>query len=444
MEETASGKLIRQNSSASTGSDYHLVKDMHLAESQMELATPSEVLLSIEEESPMPNRCIYKVPYHLRNLNRKSYTPQVISIGPLHHGNKNLQTMEKYKVKYLNAFASRVNKSFESLLVMVTTKEERVRKCYEENIGLTSLEFANMILHDATFIIEYLLRDMFPGQCTDEGEKVLKPWLTSKIKLDFLLLENQLPFFILKDLYQLVLVTDRIMYRPFIQVVFRYFHFLNTQQKSSSSDQFNGILHFVDLMRSFYLPPIERESCRSYHYEEMYCASQLAEAGLIFKKSESLCQLDLKFQDGVLEIPGFTLDKDTEVCAQNLMALEQLHYPHEAYITDYFRLLDFLIDTDKDVGLLRRKKILVNRLGENCATIVNNLCSNYHVADTPTIYYELRRELFRFYNNPWNSWKIKLRSDLSTPWVIVSTTGAIFLLVLTLVQTVCTVISTVK
>ncbi|KAG6718423.1 hypothetical protein I3842_04G148300 [Carya illinoinensis] len=315
MEETASGKLIRQNSSASTGSDYHPVKDMHLAESQMELATPSELLLSIEEESPMPNRCIYKVPYHLRNLNRKSYTPQVISIGPLHHGNKNFQTMEKYKVKYLNAFASRVNMSIESLLVIVRNNKERIGQCYAETIELDSDEFVKMILLDATFIIEYFLRDMFPVQWTDEDRTVMKPWIIARMQLDFLLLENQLPFFILEELYQLVLVTNTIFYCPFIKVVFRYFHFLNTQLKSSDSHQFNGILHFVDLMRSFYLPPIsliERESFRSYLYEEMYCASQLAEAGLIFKKSKSPCQLDLKFQDGVLEIPGFTLDKDTQ------------------------------------------------------------------------------------------------------------------------------------
>jgi hypothetical protein len=48
--------------------------------------------------------CIYKVPNPLRKLNEEVYNPQVISIGPFHRGQKKLQTMENYKVKYLKAF----------------------------------------------------------------------------------------------------------------------------------------------------------------------------------------------------------------------------------------------------------------------------------------------------------------------------------------------------
>ncbi|KAG7984086.1 hypothetical protein I3843_04G139300 [Carya illinoinensis] len=403
MEEKASGKLI-QNASASTKSDHHLVINNKSTKEQN-----SKPLLS-------PNRCIYKVPVHLHKLDEMSYTPRVISIGSLHHGNKKLQTLENYKVKYLNDFVLRAQTSPEDLLRIVKDSEERVRECYVENIRLNSDKFVNMTLRDAVFVIEYFLRNMFrPELWTDEDRIVLK--------------------------------------QCSVVVTLFLFVFFNTQNKSIYSPQFNRIIHFVDLIRRFYLPPTDarEDSYSLYDYvynqyvEDMYCASQLAEAGLIFKKSASRCGHDPKFQDGVLEIPGFTLDNDTELYARNLMALEQLHdYQTPAYITDYYRFLDFLIDTDKDMGLLRRNKILVNRQGGNCATIVNNLCSN-EVAYRPTVYYELCRELFRFYNNPWNSWKIKLRRDFSTPWVIVTTTSAIFLFVLTLAQThVCTVISTVK
>ncbi|XP_062177918.1 uncharacterized protein LOC133882718 [Alnus glutinosa] len=38
-------------------------------------------------EPPLsPECCIYKVPSDLRKMNEEAYTPQVISIGPFHHG----------------------------------------------------------------------------------------------------------------------------------------------------------------------------------------------------------------------------------------------------------------------------------------------------------------------------------------------------------------------
>ncbi|XP_073263177.1 uncharacterized protein [Populus alba] len=47
---------------------------------------------------------IYRVPKRLRELNEKAYTPQVISIGPFHHGKKELQEMEEQKRLYLRQF----------------------------------------------------------------------------------------------------------------------------------------------------------------------------------------------------------------------------------------------------------------------------------------------------------------------------------------------------
>ena len=44
-----------------------------------------------------PSCCIYKVPERLRCVNEKAYTPQVVSIGPIHHGKKGLEDMEEHK-----------------------------------------------------------------------------------------------------------------------------------------------------------------------------------------------------------------------------------------------------------------------------------------------------------------------------------------------------------
>ncbi|KAG6718439.1 hypothetical protein I3842_04G149700 [Carya illinoinensis] len=426
------GTYFQRNENASADQGEHLVIRIR------ELIETSRCHL------PRGEPCIYKVPHHFRKLNVEAYTPQVISIGPFHHGNQNLQTLEKYKVRYLEEFMSRASTSLENLVRIVKGSEERIRQCYAETIELDSDEFVKMILLDATFIIEYFLRDMFPVQWTDEDRTVIKPWITARMQLDFLLLENQLPFFILKDLYQLVLVNNR-MFHPFIKVVFVYFRFLNTQKKSSDSDQFNGIMHFVDLFRIFYLPPPETLSERQPDSwaEKICCATQLAEAGLTFKKSKSQCYLDIKYHEGgVLEIPPFTIDNTTEIFARNLMALEQCHYPSQAYITDYFFLLDFLIDTGKDVALLAEKKILVNGMGDDNATFINNLGTNVQYSSMNSEYCRLCRDLVEFHDYSWHRWMAILKRDyFSTPWRVVVTIAAILVLALTLTQAVCSIIS---
>ncbi|EXC67639.1 hypothetical protein L484_000152 [Morus notabilis] len=60
----------------------------------------TSIQTKLQRLSPLSsNRCIYRVPDRLRNMNSKVYTPKVVSIGPLHHGNKSLKLMEdSYKL----------------------------------------------------------------------------------------------------------------------------------------------------------------------------------------------------------------------------------------------------------------------------------------------------------------------------------------------------------
>ena len=63
--------------------------------------------------------CIYKVPKTLRQVKKEAYTPKLISIGPFHHGEKELRDeenenvpsdMEMLKVRYFKDFCYRTGK----------------------------------------------------------------------------------------------------------------------------------------------------------------------------------------------------------------------------------------------------------------------------------------------------------------------------------------------
>ncbi|KAM4126205.1 hypothetical protein ACB094_01G370500 [Castanea mollissima] len=354
-------------------------------------------------ESPLSlESCIYRVPDYLRKLKEEHYTPQVISIGPFHHdANDKLHTMEQRKLRYLKYFIERVENfdiSLEDLVRIIKENEESIR-CY--------------YYKDAIFILELFWRDFFNDWMSEDNGARLETWLISAIRFDLILLENQLPFFILEKLFDYAFASHPRYSRSLIQVMtFYYFDYYNTQRIS------NDVI------------------------KHLHSATQLREAGLVFKKDPSSCLLDIKFTKGALRMPPLTLDNPSVTIIRNLLALEQCHYSDKAYITDYFILFGFLINTNKDVDLLVRKGVMLNLLGnsDEARNLVNSLVENVIYVDMNSNFYRVCKDLNAFYKKPWNRWHATLRRDyFSSPWSIASTAVAFIFLVLTLQQTLYTI-----
>jgi len=103
-----------------------------------------------------------------------------------------------------------------------------------------------------------------------------------------------------------------------------------------------------------------------------------------------------------LVVPQFVVDDGTEDLFRNLMALEQCHYPSEAYICNYILLLYFLINSKEDVELLVDERIFVNSLGSNeaVANMVNKL--GHEIVETNSYYHAVAKDLNGHYKNCWN------------------------------------------
>ena len=388
----------------------------------------------------LQNECrIYKVPFHLRKWNKEAYTPNVISIGPYHHNKKKFQTMEKLKERYFERFMQRTERNREDLLSTIKVMEDSIQRCYVETVQLNWDDFAQMILLDATFILEIFLECNF-GECPRNDPMFVEAWRYDMVQHELLLLENQLPFFVIEKLYHLALPSYSNSF-PLIQLSFRFFKSLNIHDKAPEAK----IRHFGDLLRFFQLPDDlpEREPKMTY---PKYSATQLHEAGVKFKLASSKCILDLSFEKGVLEIPLLDFQDDTEACVRNIMALEQCDFAMERHITDFYLILDRLINIDKDVDLLCDKGIIVNCLGDNnvITSMINKLNRGIFRGDMNAKHYKICEDLNKFYEEPWHRWKALLRHKyFSTPWGTASTIAAVILLVLTLIQTVCSIIQIV-
>ena len=161
------------------------------------LAQLHDKIKGLTSQKDRADCCIYEVPKSLRLVNWKAYTPQLISIGPIHHGiDKRLEGMEKQKVMYYKEFTERHNMDEEkigNLVRRIQEIEKAIRASYLMNLTrINRSDFIQMILLDAVFI------EFFQASNDDRGPKTLEPWMIFEIREDLMLLENQIPFFVIR------------------------------------------------------------------------------------------------------------------------------------------------------------------------------------------------------------------------------------------------------
>uniref|UniRef100_A0A7N2RB32 Uncharacterized protein n=2 Tax=Quercus lobata TaxID=97700 RepID=A0A7N2RB32_QUELO len=399
---------------------------------------------------------LISVPDHLRKLDEQAFTPLLLSIGPIHLSNVKLQSTKRYKVQFCESFLRWTKMDLKDLVGCVRSCEKEIRSYYAENIlsDISSDDFVAMILVDAMFILGYFYKQSY---LTSELDGMIPDWMHPFLKLDMVLLENQLPFSVLEMLFNQATSSAELKTEALLELALEFFQCYNFQ-KMSLENIAARIENFTDLVRLFHLNVSQLRNRISGGAKLPYSATQLHEAGVKFKgvKFEvatkryggDRCFLDLRFdlKNGVLEIPCITLNAEKIRLIRNISALEQSLYVGHAYVTDFFVILDFLIDTSKDVDLLCKEGILVNYLGDSnaAASAINNLNTNILWDYMNPNYSKICEDLNVFYKKPWHKWRATLwRQYFSTPWRAASTSAAIILLLLTLAQTVCSLKSTI-
>eukprot|EP00268_Persea_americana_P037845 TRINITY_DN3752_c0_g2_i1.p1 TRINITY_DN3752_c0_g2~~TRINITY_DN3752_c0_g2_i1.p1 ORF type:complete len:544 (-),score=81.34 TRINITY_DN3752_c0_g2_i1:323-1954(-) len=199
---------------------------------------------------------IHRVPEHIRKGEESAYQPQIISIGPYHRSEKGLQAMENHKWRYLQDFLSR-NKTIclERCLVEIQSLEVGVRNCYSETIDLKSDEFVEVMVLDGCFIIELFLKQ---NENTESDPIFNTRWMLPVISHDMLLLENQLPFFILKRLFELIETSNRESKSCLEDLAVRFFR--KPLFWKIETPHLKEIHHLLHLLHSSLLPDSKQEN----------------------------------------------------------------------------------------------------------------------------------------------------------------------------------------
>ncbi|GAB4835913.1 hypothetical protein Ancab_000832 [Ancistrocladus abbreviatus] len=361
--------------------------------------------------------------------------------------------MEEYKLRYLNFFLVRAKKhNLEDYVNVVKEGEEFLRESYAEVINLDSDAFVEMVLVDAAFIIELFSRVMNCQLIEDDDIIFRSPRMLPQVLHDLELEENQLPFLIIRKLYDFAFELDGFDCRYFLDITRNFFgnahHELYSKRKLPSEPK-----RFVDFLRACYRPsspqpepvgPDEQLLCSN---EQFLCSNviYLHKAGVKIKPAENDTPLlDITFSERLLSIPKIVIQDTTESLWRNLMVFEQCHNCEVSYISDYLTLLDSLIDDAKDVQMLIEAQIIENLLGNNedVSDLFRKLCKNIGLVRSTFYYRDICQQLNKHCSSKWHKHKATLRQKyFNHPWAALSVISAFVLLLLTVIQAITGVVS---
>lgn len=444
-------------------------------------------------------KIINRVPQLLRlqKNDPRDFEPLLVSLGPYHHGKTELQSTENFKIKTLEMFASETGKDVYFFYCKVFELVNFARSCYVE--GSTDeyddQSFTQMMLLDACFIINFIVLHHDEDRLEITGVH-LGDLVYAVLWRDLLLLENQIPFQVLKKLVFLGYGEDagQHMLSSFLGVNIlgicrqdfklsscmddeQPFHILDaywlvivsdqSHQSRSSSAQNIGLLcskyigtdPIAHLRKSFkrissLMSSVSSrkkdgiEEGRDEHqwlkivkkYIHSYsCVTDLKAKGIQFRPQHGHSIKGMKFKSGYfnahVEVPSLYIFEYTKAVLSNMIAHELCRTPYRC-LAAYIDFITSLIDTGKDVKELREKKILFTTLksDEEVASVCRQI--NLLGWKNGNVFLDIKEEIQAHYDNHAKTWLAELHyTYFRTPWTVVALLAATSLLVLTFLQT---------
>jgi hypothetical protein len=267
------------------------------------------------------------------------------------------------------------------------------------------------------------------------------------VKYDLLLLENQIPFFVIVALHELLRMEPRGPVQPqklisgWLQLFSALYPLTPPGSFTVSVDQVHHLLHLVYLsIIPQNLPAANRPvPLQESVHNVLPSAKELMESGVKFrKKTNAQSFLDITFTGGVLEIPELRIYNYSNSLFRNLIAFEQCYPGTRSHVTAYAAFMDFLVRTVDDARLLHLKGILVNRF-------FSQISSGAHYTADRNYLGSLIQDVVAYYGKRRNRWRAALERNYCTnPWVIISVVAACVLLLLAVTNTVVALLNRLK
>ena len=415
--------------------------------------------------SPTPK--IQKVIFLLRDEKnfQKYYEPRVVSLGPIHHGKEKYQLGEGYKLVLTYEFVNGSGKEIKDLYKKIEDNIKELRECFEEEVtkAYDDEALAWLLFVDGCAILQYIYcatKDQFK-------QLNIKTDSVTFGQQDLFLLENQLPYRLLKWLMGLSKMEKEL--RESIETYVAHHSMVpddqqlkQQQTKGKRGDAFcseeklkeqiisidEEPVHLLDHLRTKLLGKAQLESYMIrkgkavQDWQSYRNIQELKAAGIRFKRSDNSCLRNIRFSKqilpfGHLYLPLILVDESTRLKLLNLIAYEMcMDFENDFGITSYISFLDSLIDEASDVKMLRKARILHNFLGsdEEVAQLFNEIGTD--LVPNPYLYLNVKLQIQGFYDCKCTTWMAQFIHDhFSSPWTFLAFCGVLLGLGLTAAQT---------
>ncbi|KAF8012461.1 hypothetical protein BT93_I0584 [Corymbia citriodora subsp. variegata] len=351
MKSTCVGEIIPEHEPPPPKSEWVISIEGKLAQGHRDNVTSSWAKLSI-----------YRFPCYLKNGEDK-----------------------RHKWRCLHRILERHGQGIGLYLDSMKKVEWKARACYEGRISMSSDEFVEMMVLDGCFVIE-MIRGFAEGfenldyTCNDPVFSKQRG-LILQIQQDMIMLENQIPLFILDRLLDLQPGNPNkkeCVTKLAIQFFFPLMPTFNIDREEDGSKKLfdplydPGMVHCLEVLRNCLVrqnclmrlgPKQRRTRLRSFDHKRFTrCLTELREAGIKIMKNNARLG-DIEFKDGILKIPPIEIHKWTRSLFLNLIAFEQSHFDCSNYIiTSYVIFMHHLINSPEDVRYLRNHGIIYHYL----------------------------------------------------------------------------------
>ncbi|XP_061360423.1 UPF0481 protein At3g47200-like [Gastrolobium bilobum] len=327
-------------------------------------------------------------------------------------------------------------------------------------IKLSSDEFLHMMLVDGSFIIQ-LLRDLSKNNFDEvpslsrwnnvEQVPYLSRWMLPTIRRELIMLENQLPLFVLNKLFEL---TDNTLVpsQPCMSLndlAFKFFYRLLQSDKSPEckKDYEFEIKHVLDLLRSNIRFKSGGKDKRGNQKQMIRSITELTEAGVKIKaadKNQELLDISFEKKWGVvmreLTIPRLHISDHRGTVFRNMVAFEKCHKRCYPDVTTYMFFFNRLINSANDVAILHYKDVLHHSLGndQHVAELINDITKEIVPDMNESYLHKVVNEANEYFGTRYAKSRASLVRHYLTSWTVgISTLGAILALYFTFLQTIC-------
>ncbi|GJT59380.1 putative UPF0481 protein [Tanacetum coccineum] len=317
---------------------------------------------------------IFEVPKSRKEEKPEAYAPQRTGLGPLYHFKHELyQKMERNKLLAAQSLLKPTPISDSEDQVVKKVKEiiPIISTCYDFYLDRDDDSLAWLFAIDGLFLLHQLNAYLINGDAIEAK--------------DLFMLENQIPFIVLKEIQNALLVNVDHSDEDHLENMFQSFCKYHSPFHITKEEvRFNQVNHLLDYMyhsivnnedcdeRKFGIQSTESGSAQNYPMQDLLEAiKKLAEkipgAEPFIKIINSVPNKNSEGSDNdkpkveEIDVPSVSELHDI---ANTLMAKNSLLPKFRLELTEYVDFMCGIIDTIEDVMLLRKENIIVSEMDD--------------------------------------------------------------------------------